>query len=99
MKKKDIEHFKELLTNWLAELESRADSAVFELKNQGDSSADILDQASWDRDRNFMLRIRSRERNLVRKIKRPLKISKTGPSGSARSAGRILPSRALRPDR
>jgi DnaK suppressor protein len=73
MEEKELIYFKELLTNWLAELERRADATVFSLRNSAtEGMADFLDQATADADQSFTLRIRNRERRLVNKIRRAL---------------------------
>lgn len=69
---KDIEFFKELLTQQLEDLLTRAEKTVAELVRNGDLSADILDQASTDIGRNYTLRICDRESRLIRKVKTAL---------------------------
>jgi DnaK suppressor protein len=68
----DLEYFKDLLTRQLEELLTRAEKTVAELIRNGDLSADIVDQASSDIDRNYTLRICDRESQLIKKIKTAL---------------------------
>lgn len=72
MEKKDIEYFKELLTNRLEDLLSRADETVSGMTEQQEKFPDPTDRASLEEDRNFMLRIRDRENKLIKKIKKAL---------------------------
>ncbi|MFO7964404.1 MAG: RNA polymerase-binding protein DksA [Desulfobacterales bacterium] len=72
MKQKDIEYFKELLTNRLEELLNQADDTVVGMTSQKENFPDPTDRASLEADRNFMLRIRDRESKLIRKIKKAL---------------------------
>ncbi len=72
MKQKDIDYFKELLTNRLNELLEQADDTVAGMTNEDDSFPDPTDRASHESDRNFTLRIRDREHKLIKKIKAAL---------------------------
>ena len=72
MKKKDIQYFKELLTNRLEELLSQADNTVIGMTDPKENFPDPTDRASLEADRNFMLRIRDREHKLIKKIKKAL---------------------------
>ena len=68
----DLEYFKDLLSRQLEELLTRAEKTVAQLIRNGDLSADIIDQASSDIDRNYTLRICDRESQLIKKIKTAL---------------------------
>ncbi len=72
MKKKDIQYFKELLTNRLEELLDRAGSTVSGMTTPKENFPDPTDRASLESDRNFMLRIRDRENKLIKKVKKAL---------------------------
>ena len=72
MKKKDIQYFKEFLTNRLEELLSQADNTVMGMTDPKENFPDPTDRASLEADRNFMLRIRDREHKLIKKIKKAL---------------------------
>ncbi len=69
MRKQDSDFFKKILTNWLEELERRADDTVLNLRNSDEILTDMIDQASYHTDQSFTLRIRNRERHLVNKIR------------------------------
>ena len=72
MKKKDKEHFKKLLTNWLEELLDQAGDTVSGMTVPKENFPDPTDRAALEADRNFMLRIRDREHKLIKKIKEAL---------------------------
>jgi DnaK suppressor protein len=72
MKKEDLEYFKTLLTNRLAELVSHADDTVSGMTRPKENFADPTDRASHEAERSFELRIRDREHKLIKKIKKTL---------------------------
>ncbi|MBF0199774.1 MAG: RNA polymerase-binding protein DksA [Desulfamplus sp.] len=72
MEQKDIEFFKNLLTERLSDLLSHADSTVTGMTTPKDNFADPTDRASHEAERNFELRIRDREHKLIKKIKQAM---------------------------
>lgn len=72
MKTKDLEFFKQLLTDRLEELLNHADNTVSGMIAPKENFPDPTDRASLETDRNFMLRIRDRENKLIKKIKKAL---------------------------
>ncbi|MBA4368511.1 MAG: RNA polymerase-binding protein DksA [Desulfobacterium sp.] len=72
MKKKDLEFFKELLTQRLEDLLHQADDTVSGMTDQKENFPDPTDRASHESNRNFMLRIRDREHKLIKKIRSAL---------------------------
>ena len=72
MEKKDIEYFKEFLQNRLEVLLDHADDTVSGMIAPKGNFPDPADRASLETDRNFMLRIRDRERKLAGKIRKAL---------------------------
>lgn len=72
MKKKDLEYFKNLLTQQLDDLVKRSNDTVAQLKDQENAYSDLLDQASAYTDQSFLLRIKDRESRLINKIKNAL---------------------------
>ncbi len=81
MKKKDLEFFKELLTQRLEDLLHQADDTVSGMTDQKENFPDPTDRASHESNRNFMLRIRDREHKLIKKIKSALERIETGTFG------------------
>ena len=72
MKKKDIEYFRNLLTDQLESLLNQADDTVSGMTAPKENFPDPTDRASLEAERNFMLRIRDRESKLIKKIKKTL---------------------------
>ena len=72
MEKKDIEYFREVLTNYLEELLNRADNTVSDMTAPKENLPDATDRASLEADRILMLRIRDRENKLIKKIRKAL---------------------------
>ena len=72
MKEKDLEFFRNLLTQWMEELLGHADDTVEGLLEAREQLPDPLDRASAESDRNWTLRIRDRESMLIKKIRNSL---------------------------
>ena len=72
MKEKDLEFFRNLLTQWMEELLGHADDTVEGLLEAREQLPDPLDRASAESDRNWTLRIRDRESMLIKKIRNAL---------------------------
>ncbi|RZB30206.1 MAG: DnaK suppressor protein [Desulfobacteraceae bacterium Eth-SRB1] len=87
MKKKDIQYFRELLTDRLKELLSHADDTVSGMTAPKENFPDPTDRASLESDRNFMLRIRDRENKLIKKIKKALERIDNGTFGICDKCG------------
>ncbi len=81
MKKKDVEYFKEFLTDRLEELLSQVDDTVSGMIAVKENFPDPTDRATLEADRNFMLRIRDRESKLIKKIKKALEKIETDTFG------------------
>jgi len=72
MDKKKSEYFRGLLQDQLDELIDEALKTVNGMTNLKDTFPDPTDRAALETDRNFLLRIRDRERKLIEKIKEAL---------------------------
>lgn len=81
MEQKDLDFFKELLTDRLNQLLSHADSTVTGMTKPKDNFADPTDRASHEAERSFELRIRDREHKLIKKIKNALERIENGTFG------------------
>ena len=68
MDHKDLEFFRKLLSDMLEEAQQKGDSTIEELTDSNEVFADPADRATAESDRAFTLRIRDRERRLIRKI-------------------------------
>jgi DnaK suppressor protein len=87
MKKKDIEYFKKLLAERLETLLAEASETVSGMTGETTSFPDPTDRASLEADRNFMLRIRDRERKLILKIRDALNRIDKGTYGICETCG------------
>ncbi len=90
MEEKDLAFLKALLTNWLDELLNHAGNAAVGLRSYVDYSPDPIDQAAFDTERSFNLRIRGRERVLINKIKNSLEDIENGDYGICEDCGREI---------
>jgi DnaK suppressor protein len=87
MKEGDLDFFKTLLSNWMEELLEQADSTRLGMKDPSDNLADPSDRATFESDRNFLLRIRDRESRLFKKIISALDRIKDGTYGICEMCG------------
>lgn len=69
MEEKDLEFFRNLLTQWLQELLDHAENTVEGMLESQQNLADPLDRASFESDRVTTLRFRDRESMLIKKIR------------------------------
>jgi DnaK suppressor protein len=87
MKKKDVNFFKKLLTQRLENLLVEASETVSGMTGEIANFPDPSDRASLEADRNFMLRIRDRERKLIVKIREALGRIDSGTYGICDACG------------
>ena len=88
MRKKDLEYFRNLLTERLNRLLAGAKETMVDMiEDEEENIADISDRASVESDRNFVLRIRDRERKLIVKIKKALEKIENGTFGICEICG------------
>jgi DnaK suppressor protein len=96
MKKKDVEYFKKLLTQRLQTLLAEASDTVSGMTDEKATFPDPTDRASMESDRNFMLRIRDRERKLIGKIREALDRIDNGTYGICDSCGEDISIKRLK---
>ena len=87
MDKETQAYFKELLLKRLDELYSEAERAVAGMGDNEENFPDPTDRATLESDRNFMLRIRDRERKLIVKIREALQRIADGNFGQCEECG------------
>lgn len=85
MKEKQLNEFRELLQKQMDDLLQEADKTVSEMTEQKANFPDPTDRASLESDRNFELRIRERERKLIKKIKEAIERIDDGTFGLCES--------------
>ena len=96
MKKKDLEFFKKLLTEQLDELLEEASGTVSGMTDEKPTFPDPTDRAALESDRNFTLRIRDRERKLIKKIRDALDRIEDGSYGVCESCGENITVKRLK---
>ncbi len=87
MEQKDIEFFRNMLTQMLEDAQLKGDSTIEELTDSNELFADPADRATAESDRAFTLRIRDRERRLIRKIQSALQRINEGSYGVCEECG------------
>lgn len=96
MEKEKIEYFENLLTKRLEGLLAEAEKTVVDMSDKEESFPDPTDRASLESDRNFLLRIRDRERKLIVKIKEALDRIENGNFGICEVCGEEISEERLR---
>ena len=87
MEHNDIEYFRKLLTEMLEEAQQNGDTTIEELTGSNEVFADPADRATAESDRAFTLRLRDRERRLIRKIQAALQRIDDGVYGICEECG------------
>ncbi len=87
MEQKDVEYFRVLLAGMLEEAQQKGDTTLEELTDGNEVFADPADRATAESDRAFTLRIRDRERRLIRKIQAGLQRIEDGSFGVCEECG------------
>ncbi|MBC8457721.1 MAG: RNA polymerase-binding protein DksA [Deltaproteobacteria bacterium] len=96
MNKEKVEYFKGILQNQLDGLIDEAFKTVNGMTNSKENFPDPTDRAALETDRNFLLRIRDRERRLIEKIKDALERIDNGTFGICEVCGREIGKERLR---
>jgi len=88
LNKKQLAQFEVQLNQWRQELDEGLNQTLHSM-HEGDQGSfpDPTDQASMETDRNFDLRIRDRERKLIKKIDQALGRIKDGSFGNCEGCG------------
>ena len=87
MNQEKLEYFRNLLQGQLDELLSEAERTVAGMTDSKENFPDPTDRAALESDRNFVLRIRDRERKLIGKIEEALGRIDDGSYGVCESCG------------
>jgi len=96
MEKERLAYFKDLLTERLTVLLIEAEKTVTGMTNDKDTFPDPTDRANLETDRNFLLRIRDRERKLILKIKEGLARIEDGTFGICEECGEEISEERLK---
>ncbi len=87
MEPQDIESIRAILNDMLKEAQQKGDMTLEELSGTNESFADPADRATAESDRAFTLRIRDRERRLIKKVKEALQRIEDGTYGLCEECG------------
>ena len=96
MEKERVAYFRDLLTERLKVLLGEAEKTVTGMTNDKDTFPDPTDRANLETDRNFLLRIRDRERKLILKIKEALARIEDGAFGICEECGEEISEERLK---
>ncbi|WP_018123422.1 RNA polymerase-binding protein DksA [Desulfovibrio oxyclinae] len=87
MDAKDIQYFREMLTGMLDDILKKSDQTLEDMTETGEVYADPADRATAESDRAFTLRLRDRERKLIKKIQQALQRIDDGDFGLCQECG------------
>ncbi len=96
MEKEKVGYFRELLLKWQEELLTEAEKTLVDMSDKEESFPDPTDRASLESDRNFLLRIRDRERRLILKIREALERIENGTFGMCEVCGEEISEERLK---
>ncbi|MDY6843269.1 MAG: RNA polymerase-binding protein DksA [Thermodesulfobacteriota bacterium] len=82
-----LEQFRELLQEKLNILLDEASRTITGMTSSNETFPDVTDRASLESDRNFLLRVRDRERKLILKIREALERIEGGTFGVCETCG------------
>ncbi|HPL63878.1 MAG: RNA polymerase-binding protein DksA [Syntrophales bacterium] len=96
MKPEKLEIFKNLLNQRIDDLLNEASKTVSDMTDEKENFPDPNDRASLESERNFELRIRDRERKLIRKMQEAIQRIENGTFGICdRCGGQISEKRLM----
>ena len=87
METKDIEYFRGMLSQMLEDATKKGDATIEDMNDSVEMYADPADRATAESDRSFVLRLRDRERKLVKKIHEALERIEEGQFGVCEECG------------
>lgn len=87
MEQNDLEYFRDLLNSMLEDAQKQGEMTLEDMTDNNEIFADPADRATMESDRAFTLRIRDRERKLIKKIRSALQRLNEGVYGSCDACG------------
>lgn len=96
MRKRELDFFRKLLNRRLEELLMEAERTKDQVKETDEPVADPMELASNGFDKDFLLRLRDRERKLMVKIKEALERIENGTFGICEECGEKISEKRLR---
>jgi len=91
-----LEEFRQLLQSKLDELVVEAERTVAGMTDSKENFPDPTDRAALESDRNFLLRIRDRERKLISKIEEAMERIEDGTYGICEACGEEIGEKRLK---
>ena len=96
MEQKDLEYFRNLLNDMLEEALKQGELTLEDMTDNNEIFADPADRATLESDRAFTLRIRDRERKLIKKIDEALERIHEGTFGLCERCGNDIGTERLK---
>jgi len=87
MDAKDIAYFRELLERMLQDILKKGEETIEDMTDTVEVYADPADRATVESDRSFTLRLRDRERRLIKKIMEAIERIDDGSYGACEECG------------
>ncbi|MBG0791900.1 MAG: RNA polymerase-binding protein DksA [Desulfovibrionaceae bacterium] len=87
MDAKDLQFFKETLNGMLDDILRKSEATIEDMTESGEVYADPADRATAESDRAFTLRLRDRERKLIKKIQKAIDRIDDGEFGLCQECG------------
>jgi DnaK suppressor protein len=93
---RNLNYFKGRLNEWLKVLLHQSESTIVGMQKSEERPVEIIDQAAMENDLGMALRIRTREKFLIRKIQRSLQDIEAGEYGICESCGHRIAVKRLK---
>nr|WP_321257497.1 RNA polymerase-binding protein DksA [uncultured Pseudodesulfovibrio sp.] len=87
MEAKDLQYFRETLAGMLDDILKKSEETIEDMTESGEVYADPADRATAESDRAFTLRLRDRERKLIKKIQQAADRIEDGEFGICQECG------------
>lgn len=87
MEAKDLQYFKDVLNGMLDDILRKSEATIEDMTESGEVYADPADRATAESDRAFTLRLRDRERKLIKKIQKAIDRIDEGEFGICQECG------------
>ncbi|MBI9079913.1 MAG: RNA polymerase-binding protein DksA [Pseudodesulfovibrio sp.] len=87
MEVKDLQYFKDTLKGLLDDILRKSEETIEDMTESGEVYADPADRATAESDRAFTLRLRDRERKLIKKIQKAVDRIEDGKFGTCQECG------------
>lgn len=81
MNSRDLKYFKRRLNEWLEVLEHQSGITLNGMRETAERPIEVIELAAMENDRNLVLRFRTREKFLIRKIQQSLQDIESGDYG------------------